>query len=193
MAHTIVLGRHGETDWNAEHKIQGHQGSFLNARGQTQSIELAQQLRHAGLQISHLISSDLPRAVQTRDLVGAHLGLSSRVLKADSRLRECGFGELEGMTREAILADPKYGVGWQRHLDDYDFDYDFRPLGGECRVDVIARQWAVVDELWENEQIHLALLIGHGRSLNNLFKRFWPSQGSLMKTGEYRVVTLPRR
>lgn len=51
----------------------------------------------------------------------------------------------------------------------------------------------MVDELWENEQIHLALLIGHGRSLNNLFKRFWPSQAMIMKPGEYRVITLPRR
>lgn len=193
MAHTIVLARHGETDWNAEHKIQGHQGPELNARGRAQSIELADQLRQAGLQIIHVISSDLPRAIQTRDLVGAHLGLSSRVLKADSRLRECGFGELEGMTRAAILADPKYGAGWQPHLNDYNFDYDFRPLGGECRADVVARQWAVVDELWENEQVLLALLIGHGRSLNNLFKRFWPSQAMIMKTGEYRVITLPRR
>ena len=68
----ILLVRHGETDWNATGRIQGHSDTPLNAAGRLQARRAAQRL--AREPIRALYSSDLARAFETATIIGAPLG-----------------------------------------------------------------------------------------------------------------------
>jgi broad specificity phosphatase PhoE len=94
---TIVLVRHGETDWNLERRYQGHLDPPLNPAGRAQSEELADLL--VAERIDAIYSSDLRRAVQTAEIVGARLGLA---VVTDAGLREVDLGSWAGLTREEI-------------------------------------------------------------------------------------------
>ena len=90
---TLLLVRHGETDWNAQGRLQGHTDRPLNERGRRQAQALAEEL--AGQEIAAVYSSDLARARQTAEIVSARLGLPV-VVQAD--LREKDWGTWEGLT-----------------------------------------------------------------------------------------------
>jgi probable phosphoglycerate mutase len=93
---TILLARHGETDWNRESRWQGHSDTSLNEHGKAQAQELADELTE---EIDVVYSSDLARARETAEIVAGRLGLAIRI---DPRLRERGFGSWEGLTRSEI-------------------------------------------------------------------------------------------
>ena len=92
---TLLLVRHGETDWNAERRWQGHADVPLNDRGREQARVLAEQL--AGESIDAIYSSDLSRARDTAEIVGVRLSVPVVV---DAALREIDVGPIEGMTAE---------------------------------------------------------------------------------------------
>jgi len=92
---TLLLVRHGETDWNRDHRWQGHSDTPLNESGRRQALELAATLDPP----DRIYTSDLSRAVETAAILAARLG-SPVVL--DQRLRERGFGAWEGLTTPEI-------------------------------------------------------------------------------------------
>lgn len=94
---TIFLARHGQTDWNAEHRWQGHADPPLNERGRAEAQALAESLVSRGIEA--IYSSDLARARETAELVGARLGLQ---VTLDTRLREVDVGEWSGLTTPEI-------------------------------------------------------------------------------------------
>ncbi len=91
----LILIRHGETDWNAEHRIQGHLDIPLNDVGLEQAEALGRRFR--GVDIDVLISSDLCRAMQTAAPISA---VSELPVMGEARLRERNLGVLQGKTRE---------------------------------------------------------------------------------------------
>jgi broad specificity phosphatase PhoE len=93
---TLLLVRHGETDWNRDGRWQGHSNTSLNARGKDQAQTLADELTE---EIDVVYSSDLARARETAEIVARRLGLDVRL---DPRLRERGFGSWEGLTQSEI-------------------------------------------------------------------------------------------
>lgn len=186
MASVAILARHGRTLWNTLGRIQGHQGAELDEVGQEQARSMAQQLLAEHPTLDLIVSSDLLRASQTAEIVAALLRIP---IQHDPRLRECAFGSLEGLTAEQVIA--QHGQDLVPHLRYRGgFEYDFRPFGGECLTDVIARQATLLDELRANIAIRSALLIGHGRAFNNLLTAHWPTLDSIENNCEYRVVTL---
>jgi broad specificity phosphatase PhoE len=110
---TIVLVRHGETDWNREHRFQGHADTPLNEAGRIQAAELASSLGDEGL--STVYTSPLRRASETAAVVGARLGLDIRPLEA---LREIDVGAWEGLTIDEVRerypesASADWRAGW---------------------------------------------------------------------------------
>jgi probable phosphoglycerate mutase len=92
----LYLTRHGETDWNAAGRWQGHTDVPINANGRAQALAVADTLRRAG--IGAVASSDLSRAHETARIVAESLGVAVSYLDAD--LRERAFGVFEGLTRE---------------------------------------------------------------------------------------------
>lgn len=94
-ARTLVLVRHGETDWNLAARAQGHADISLNATGRAQARAVARVL--AGFDPARLWSSDLMRARQTADAIAEATGLT---VECDRRLREYDAGERSGLTHE---------------------------------------------------------------------------------------------
>jgi broad specificity phosphatase PhoE len=92
---TLLLVRHGETDWNRDGRWQGHSDTHLNDAGREQAARVAEELD--GVDVAY--SSDLARARETADIVARRLGLDVHV---DERLRERGFGAWEGKTAPEI-------------------------------------------------------------------------------------------
>ncbi len=101
MKTTLYLIRHGETDWNASHRWQGHADIPLNQRGLHQAKLVAQQLQAEGVMFDAIYSSDLRRAYQTAWQIGALLHIPVQMLPP---LREIDVGAWSGLTRSEIEA-----------------------------------------------------------------------------------------
>jgi len=113
MPTTIVLVRHGETDWNRERRFQGHADMPLNDTGRQQARELADVLR--GEELAAVYTSPLRRASETAEIVAEHLGLETRWLEG---LREIDVGDWQGLTVDEVKArfpegaDVDWRSGW---------------------------------------------------------------------------------
>jgi probable phosphoglycerate mutase len=124
----ILLARHGETEWNALGKLQGHTDVPLNEAGRAQARALAAQLADAG--IAAVVTSDLARARETAEIVAAALGLGAPTI--EPALRERRFGVFEGLTRDECIARyPEAWRAWQERTGE--------PPGAEPRSLAAAR------------------------------------------------------
>ncbi len=117
----IIAIRHGETDWNAGARLQGHLDIALNELGRRQAARLGPALRDEG--IERVVASDLSRAWHTAQALAGALQVP---VEPDTGLRERGFGELEGLTYQQIDERwPEMAQRWRSR------DVDFQPPGGE--------------------------------------------------------------
>jgi broad specificity phosphatase PhoE len=113
MPTTLLLVRHGETDWNRERRYQGHADTPLNEAGRAQAVALAKLLRPE--QLDAVYTSPLLRASETAGILAASFGLEARVLDA---LREIDVGDWQGMTVDEVRAqypeqiDVAWRTGW---------------------------------------------------------------------------------
>jgi broad specificity phosphatase PhoE len=109
---TLLLVRHGETDWNADGRLQGQTDRPLSDFGRRQAHELAEELAGEGLEA--IYSSDLVRARETAEIVDERLGLG---VALDPDLREKDWGNWEGLT--AVERDRVEFVGepTEAHLE----------------------------------------------------------------------------
>jgi broad specificity phosphatase PhoE len=114
VATTIVLVRHGETDWNSGRRFQGHADIPLNDAGRAQAAELADTL--VTERLTAVYTSPLQRASETAMIVAARLELDVRPLQA---LREIHVGDWEGLTFEEVKerypenASVNWRSGWK--------------------------------------------------------------------------------
>jgi probable phosphoglycerate mutase len=98
----LCLIRHGETDWNADRRIQGHTDIPLNATGRAQALAMAYTAAHQ--RFAAIYSSDLARARETAEPLAQREGETVRTLPA---LRERHYGCFQGLTAaEAELRHP---------------------------------------------------------------------------------------
>lgn len=97
MTTTLLLARHGETDWNRDGRFQGHADPTLNATGRAQAGDLAERLRSTAVGVVY--SSDLRRAAETAGIVANRFGLS---VSTRRDLREADVGVFTGLTRVEI-------------------------------------------------------------------------------------------
>jgi broad specificity phosphatase PhoE len=110
---TLLLVRHGETDWNRERRYQGHADTSLNEEGRRQAVELAELLR--GERLDAVYTSPLRRASETASIIADLLGLKARVLE---ELREIDVGDWQGMTVDEVQTrypdqlDVAWRSGW---------------------------------------------------------------------------------
>lgn len=106
----LVLLRHGRTEWNAAHRIQGQLDTELDEVGAEQARAVAPAI--AALQPSVVWSSDLSRARVTADEVAKECGL---VPSYDERLREFALGDFQGLTHAELDArDPEAFARFRR-------------------------------------------------------------------------------
>lgn len=157
-APTIYYIRHGETQWNADGRLQGVQDVPLNDLGREQAA-------HAGKVLSDLlerhghdrralpfVSSPLGRARTTMELVRGVLDLPAQDYVIDDRLREIGYGAWEGSTLAQMQAsDPELFA--RRQVEKW----TVAPPGGESYVAVQQR----VTE-WYNSIKGDTVTVAHG-------------------------------
>src|SRR5512136_235874 len=96
---TLVLIRHGQTDWNVEGRWQGQADPPLNDRGREQARFVAEYQSQFGFAALH--SSDLRRAMETAQVIGAEMRLP---VIPQPRLREINLGKWQGMLAADIEA-----------------------------------------------------------------------------------------
>ncbi len=176
----FILIRHCLTDWNELGLVQGLTDIPLNNRGRDQAEVLAHALAAQG--ITRIVCSPLSRASETATIIGMKLRLPVR---HDARLKECGFGTLEGKTPAAIA--PLLGGP----VPSDDVPYDFSPFGGERRADVIARHEQALQACLAEPVDGATLIVGHGRGLNTLLRHLGEPTG--LKRGDWRAVAYDSR
>jgi probable phosphoglycerate mutase len=119
----ILLARHGETNWNALGKLQGHTDIALNDTGRDQARALAAGLGDAG--ITAVVTSDLSRARETGAIIAAALGLAAPEI--DPELRERRFGVFEGLTRAEC--ETQHPAAWRDWVAQTGAPPGAEPLG----------------------------------------------------------------
>lgn len=104
----VYFARHGQTDWNAERRLQGQHDIPLNSLGRIQAAQSGEILRDLfardGLRAVDFdyVSSPLGRARETMELMRTGLGLPPHDYRTDARLLEMSFGRWEGYTYEEL-------------------------------------------------------------------------------------------
>ena len=156
----FVVIRHGETDWNREHRFQGQIDVPLNAIGQQQAQRLATAL--SGERVDLLLSSDLQRARQTALPLERTL---ARTAQVQPGFREQGFGVLEGLDVPTIKTrHPELWAQWLRH------DADYALPSGESVRQFHARVLAALRDLAREHAGKTLLLVTHGGVLDMLWR-----------------------
>jgi probable phosphoglycerate mutase len=157
---TLILIRHGETEWNRDLRFQGHGDSPLTRRGRIQARAIAERVRH--MAVDTLVSSDLGRARETADLIARATG---HTVQMDPRLRERHYGVLEGLGIKEILT---------QHPDVYrqliTEDPDFEIPQGETHRQHYQQNIRVLKEWSRKPPGTTAALVGHGGVLDNVFR-----------------------
>jgi broad specificity phosphatase PhoE len=151
----LFLVRHGETDANLNHLIQGTSDGPLNKTGITQAAKLGQFLKH--VHFDHIYASDLKRAKDTAAMVAGYHNLSVEI---DLRLREWDCGELDGMPASVFLNMIKE-TGKPISL--------FVPPGGETVKDVRFRADSLLADLKNRHMGEAVLLCAHGDIMRMIF------------------------
>jgi broad specificity phosphatase PhoE len=123
---TLILARHGETDWNRDGIWQGHGDPPLNELGRRQAAELAERL--ADVEIDALYSSDLRRAYETAEIIARAKSLA---ITAEPELREIDIGAWSGLTRAEI--EERF-PGMERHDGETSEAFDARAVGVLTRI-----------------------------------------------------------
>ncbi len=158
MVSTLLLARHGETDWNATHRWQGHEDVPLNERGRAQAHDLADRLGNEP--IAAVYASDLQRASGTAEIVAGRLGLP---VETDPRLREIFFGGWEGLTTPEIEERfPDEVARWR--ADDGTNAF----AGGETYTAMCDRVVAALDEIARAHPGETVLVVLHGGPIRGL-------------------------
>lgn len=155
-ARTLVLWRHGRTEWNATARLQGHADIPLDDVGRWQVREAAHHLaqRHRPARI---VTSDLGRAVETGRALGA---LTGQEVVPDARLRERGFGDWEGLTATEI------GERWPEAYAVWRSGQDPHRTGSETRAAVAERVVAAAREhLAALDDDDTLVLVSHGAAI----------------------------
>ena len=162
----LCLVRHGETEWNAERRIQGQIDIALNATGRKQAEAAGHWLRGAG--ITALYSSDLQRAWATAGAIGAALGL---LPTAVPEMRERRYGVFEGLTYAELKANHPAGYA---AFEARDPDYAFET--GESLRAMYARVTAKLQEIAAAHPGEAVVVVLHGGVLDviNRFVRCHP-------------------
>ncbi len=148
----LVFLRHGQTDWNHTHRLQGQTDVELDDVGIRQAHAAAGALGER--QFAAVYSSDLERATVTAETVARDLGVPVTV---DSRLQEIHVGSWSGKTRAQMEAEMPQYAAW--HLEGRDFR---RSDSGETVAEMLERAMPAVDEILERHEGQEVLVVGHG-------------------------------
>ncbi len=148
----MLLVRHGQSTWNREHRIQGQLDPPLSDEGRRQAELLGRRL--AGRRLAGFYSSDLKRAFETSQVIGAETVLAA---EATPGLREIYLGEWEGLRTEELAE--RFPEAWAKWTEEPDWDV---VPGGEGAEHFEARVAAALDSIFERHTHGDVLVVTHG-------------------------------
>ncbi|MET3660628.1 histidine phosphatase family protein [Aquamicrobium ahrensii] len=122
MPAPVYIVRHGQTDWNAEFRLQGQADIGLNDLGRTQAVGNGRSLSRliAEPQLFDFVASPMARTRHTMELLRGAMSLESAVYRMDERLKELNFGDWQGYTAQELEALHP-GSTRERELAKWDF------------------------------------------------------------------------
>jgi broad specificity phosphatase PhoE len=147
---TIFLARHGESDWNAANRFQGHSDRPLTDLGRRQAEALADAV--TGANVEAIYSSPLMRALETARIVAARTGLE---VMEDDDLREVDTGGWSGLSREEV--QQRFPEGFERWISG-----GAGWEGGESYEDMAERTLGAVGRIAEAHPGGRVLVVSHG-------------------------------
>lgn len=156
MTTTILLIRHGQTDWNAQSRWQGHLDIPLNETGQAQARALARRL--AGWPIRAIYSSDLQRAAMTAVTLANALNQQPIF---DPLWRERDVGDFAGLT--SLEAQEKYPDVWAQKKNGL-----LTPPNGEDWQSLRKRAVAAFERVAARHVGEMVAVVSHGGTLANV-------------------------
>lgn len=191
----IVLIRHGETNWNRNHRFQGRSDIELNEKGRSQAAALALTLRNESLKA--IYASPITRAVETAKIINNYHQVP---IEQRDGLMEMDLGDFDGIYYNDFMKEqPEFLKKWMKD------PASVRMSNGESLQEVQERAWGVVEEIAETYYEGSVLLCGHnfvnimilckvlGLEINH-FRRLRQSLGSIniieKIRGQYFIICL---
>ena len=163
----VIYVRHGETAWNESRRLQGWSDIPLNEAGILQAEKTRELL--ADISFDRIVSSPLLRAKQTAEIIAEGRDVP---LVVDERLKERGFGDLEGHP----FTQDDFNSWWKKN-------FDFAACGMEPVEGFLARIRDLIDELWREHPDETILFVSHGGTFVGVDSYFngYPDDGETLR------------
>ena len=165
MSGTLVLVRHGQSDWNLKNLFTGWKDPDLSPQGVAEAHAAGQRLKAKGLKFDVCFTSALTRAQHTLAIMLEELGQTGLPETRDQAMNERDYGELTGLNKDD--ARKKWGeeqvLIWRR-------SFDVPPPGGESLKDTLARSLPYYMHMIQPHVLSgkSVLVAAHGNSLRSL-------------------------
>jgi 2,3-bisphosphoglycerate-dependent phosphoglycerate mutase len=189
---TLILLRHGQSQWNLENRFTGWVDVDLTAEGEAQAARGGELIRQAGVHLDRAFTSVLTRAIRTCSIALSKAGQSFVPVVKDWRLNERHYGGLTGLDKAETAAkhgDEQVKI-WRRSYDipppelppggEYDFGADRRYAGAtlptteslKTTLDRVLPYWEsdIAPRLQAGENL---LIAAHGNSLRAIVKHLF--------------------
>ncbi|GHC66462.1 2,3-bisphosphoglycerate-dependent phosphoglycerate mutase [Limoniibacter endophyticus] len=165
MSGTLVLVRHGQSEWNLKNLFTGWRDVDLTEQGRAEAKDAGERLKAKGLSFDIAFTSDLQRAQKTSQSILDVLGQSSLETIRQQALNERDYGDLSGLNKDD--ARQKWG---EEQVHVWRRSYDVPPPGGESLRDTGARVWPYYIHTIQPYVLSgkTVLVAAHGNSLRAL-------------------------
>lgn len=165
MKRTLVLVRHGQSEWNLKNLFTGWRDPDLTEKGVSEAHAAGKRLNELGFKFDLAYTSELQRAQKTCQMILDGVGQSDLKTIRDEALNERDYGDLAGLNKDDARA--KWG---EEQVHIWRRSYDIPPPGGESLKDTAARTlpYFITDILPDVMSGKNLLVAAHGNSLRSL-------------------------
>jgi 2,3-bisphosphoglycerate-dependent phosphoglycerate mutase len=165
MSGTLVLVRHGQSEWNLKNLFTGWRDVDLTEQGHAEARQAGSKLAARGLRFDIAFTSDLQRAQKTCAHILDAVGQADLETIRDQALNERDYGDLSGLNKDD--ARQKWG---EEQVHIWRRSYDVAPPGGESLKDTGARVWPYYLHTMQPYVLRggTVLVAAHGNSLRAL-------------------------
>lgn len=165
MERTLVLVRHGQSEWNLKNLFTGWKDPGLTELGVKEAHEAGRKLKSEGFRFDAAFTSNLSRAQRTMDIILGEIGQTDLKIVRDEALNERDYGDLSGLNKDE--AREKWG---EEQVHIWRRSYDIAPPGGESLRDTLARTLPyyvrhILPEVLAGKNV---IVTAHGNSLRAL-------------------------
>lgn len=165
MTGTLILVRHGQSEWNLKNLFTGWRNPNLTEQGEGEARATGKALKAAGIVPDLYYTSALRRAQHTLDLMLEEMDILNVTITRNVALNERDYGDLSGLNKDDARA--RWG---EEQVHVWRRSYDVPPPGGESLKDTAARTlpYYEAEILPRLQQGKTVLIAAHGNSLRAL-------------------------